>query len=71
MAKKRCKDKDTAGLQKELERNQRESSLGRPITVGEAREPIESALQLAIIEWLPDRHSRGGLRVSLIGLHFA
>ena len=44
---------------------------GQPINVDEARESIESELQQAIIEWLPDRHSRGGLQVSLIGLHFA
>ena len=43
---------------------------GLPIRIEEAREAIESGIQQAIIEWLPDRHSRGGLQVSLIGLHF-
>jgi hypothetical protein len=44
---------------------------GLPIRIEEAREAIESGIQQAIIEWLPDRHARGGLHVSLIGLHFA
>ncbi len=35
----------------------------------EARDRIESALQQALIEWLPDRQSRASLQVSLIGLH--
>jgi hypothetical protein len=35
----------------------------------EARESIESTLQEAVIEWLPDRHARAGLQVSLVGLH--
>ncbi|MBM4322262.1 MAG: helicase [Deltaproteobacteria bacterium] len=34
-----------------------------------AREGIEAALQNAIIEWLPDRQSRAGLQISLLGLH--
>jgi SNF2 family DNA or RNA helicase len=37
--------------------------------INEARERIESALQQALIEWLPDRQSRASLQVSLIGLH--
>jgi tRNA U34 5-carboxymethylaminomethyl modifying GTPase MnmE/TrmE len=37
--------------------------------ISNARERIETALQNAIIEWLPDRQSRAGLQVSLIGLH--
>jgi len=44
---------------------------GKPILIEEARDAIESGIQQAIIEWLPDRHSRGGLQVSVIGLHFA
>jgi hypothetical protein len=35
----------------------------------EARESIESSLQEVVIEWLPDRHARAGLQVSLVGLH--
>jgi hypothetical protein len=38
-------------------------------SISNAREGIETALQNAIIEWLPDRQSRAGLQVSLIGLH--
>jgi hypothetical protein len=37
--------------------------------IADARERIETALQNAIIEWLPDRQSRAGLQISLIGLH--
>ncbi|MBU1206360.1 MAG: DEAD/DEAH box helicase family protein [Proteobacteria bacterium] len=33
-----------------------------------AQEGIEAALQNAIIEWLPDRQSRAGLQISLLGL---
>jgi hypothetical protein len=44
---------------------------GRPIIVDEARESIESALQQAIIGWLPERQFRGSLQVSLIALNFA
>jgi SNF2 family DNA or RNA helicase len=35
----------------------------------EARESIESSLKETVIEWLPDRHARAGLQVSLVGLH--
>jgi superfamily II DNA/RNA helicase len=34
-----------------------------------ARERIEAALQNAIIEWLPDRQSRAGLQITLVGVH--
>jgi hypothetical protein len=37
--------------------------------ISKARERIETALQNAIIEWLPDRQSRAGLQISLIGLY--
>jgi hypothetical protein len=37
--------------------------------VSKARQRIESALQSAILEWLPDRQSRAGLHPTLIGLH--
>lgn len=37
--------------------------------ISKARELIESALQSAILEWLPDRQSRAGLQITLIGLH--
>jgi hypothetical protein len=33
-----------------------------------AREAIEATLQSAIIDWLPDRQSRSGLQISLVGL---
>jgi hypothetical protein len=39
------------------------------IDFSKAREGIEAALQNAIIEWLPDRQSRAGLQISLVGLH--
>ena len=39
------------------------------IDLSKAREGIEAALQNAIIEWLPDRQSRAGLQISLVGLH--
>jgi ERCC4-related helicase len=39
------------------------------LNIEEARERIESALQQTLIEWLPDRQSRAGLQISLIGLH--
>ena len=38
-------------------------------SIGEAREAIESSLKSAVIEWLPDRHSRAGLQVTLVGLN--
>jgi hypothetical protein len=41
------------------------------IDFSKAREGIEAALQNAIIEWLPDRQSRAGLQISLVGLHTA
>jgi SNF2 family DNA or RNA helicase len=41
------------------------------IDFSKAREGIEAALQNAIIEWLPDRQSRAGLHISLVGLHAA
>jgi len=41
------------------------------IDVSKTREGIEAALQNAIIEWLPDRQSRTGLQISLVGLHGA
>jgi len=37
--------------------------------ISKARELIEFALQSAILEWLPDRQSRAGLQISLIGLY--
>jgi len=37
--------------------------------IGKARERIESALQSGILEWLPDRQSRAGLQITLIGVH--
>ena len=37
--------------------------------ISNARERIESALQNGILEWLPDRQSRAGLQITLIGLH--
>ena len=37
--------------------------------ISSARQSIESALQNAIMEWLPDRQSRAGLQITLIGLH--
>jgi hypothetical protein len=37
--------------------------------ISRTREAIESALQAAIIDWLPDRQSRAGLQISLIGIH--
>ena len=62
---------------------ERKMNLGRPFKTGmaetggskegqdisNARKRIETALQNAIIEWLPDRQSRAGLQISLIGLH--
>ena len=39
------------------------------IDLSKDREGIEAALQNAIIEWLPDRQSRAGLQISLVGLH--
>jgi hypothetical protein len=42
---------------------------GGTCTQSEVRESIESSLQETVIEWLPDRHARAGLRASLVGLH--
>ena len=38
--------------------------------VKEAKEKIGAVLQQEIITWLPERVSRAGLQISLIGLHF-
>ncbi len=38
------------------------------VDISIARHHIETALQNAIIEWLPDRQSRAGLQISLLGL---
>ena len=50
-------------------------TLNRPNTstdnyseTSKARDRIEAALQNALIEWLPDRQSRAGLQVSLVGV---
>lgn len=40
------------------------------LEVKEAKEKIEAVLQQEIITWLPERVSRAGLQISLIGLHF-
>jgi len=46
-----------------------EAGFKNSANIEEARERIESALQQALIEWLPDRQFRASLQVSLIGLH--
>ena len=38
------------------------------VDISTARQHIATALQNAIIEWLPDRQSRAGLQISLLGL---
>jgi hypothetical protein len=43
----------------------------KPPDVSKARDRIEAVLKSAMIEWLPDRQSRTGLQVHLVGLHFA
>jgi hypothetical protein len=44
---------------------------GNPANIdfNEAKERIEAALQHEIITWLPERHARAGLQISLVGLH--
>ena len=48
-----------------------EAKAGRPAIDNwtEIKARIESALQNAIIEWLPDRQARAGLQITLLGLH--
>jgi len=41
------------------------------VDVDEAKRAIESALDNAIIQWLPDRASRSGIQKLLLGLHLA
>jgi len=37
--------------------------------MNDAKQAIEAAIQQEIITWLPERHARAGLQVSLAGLH--
>jgi hypothetical protein len=37
--------------------------------ISSARQRQESALQSAILQWLPERQNRAGLRISLIGMY--
>ncbi|NVM22151.1 MAG: DEAD/DEAH box helicase [Desulfobacterales bacterium] len=49
----------------------KETGDGHPISLdlNDAKERIEALLRQEIITWLPERHTRAGLQITLVGLH--
>jgi PIN domain nuclease of toxin-antitoxin system len=58
-------------LLKRFDQHEEQRGKGSPfeINIDVAKERIEATLRQEIITWLPERVSRAGLQISLIGLH--